>query len=48
MGRHGQAPKPIIAKLRKAEVSVAQCKTVAETCRALGVCEQSFYRWRNE
>ncbi len=43
MGRKGQAPEQIIAK-----VSLAKGKTVAETCRALGVCEQTFYRWRNE
>jgi len=48
MGRKGQAPEQIIAKLREAEVSLAKGKTVAEACRALGVCEQTFYRWRNE
>ena len=48
MGRKGQAPEQIIAKLREAEVSLAKGKTVAETCRSLGVCEQMFYRWRNE
>lgn len=47
MGRKGQAPEQIIAKLREVEVSLAKGKTVAETCRALGVCEQTFYRWRN-
>ncbi len=48
MGGKGQAPEQIIAKLREAEVSLAKGKTVAETCQTLGVCEQTFYRWRNE
>jgi transposase-like protein len=29
-------------------VALAKGKTVAETCRALGGCEQTFDRWRNE
>jgi len=37
MGRKGQAPEQIIAKLREAEVALAKGKTVAKTCRALGV-----------
>ncbi|GAB6124895.1 transposase [Humidesulfovibrio idahonensis] len=48
MGRKGQAPEQIIAKLREAEVSLAKGKTVAKTCRVLGGCEQTFYRWRSE
>lgn len=38
MGRIGEAPEQIIAKLHEAEVSLAKGKTVAETCRALGIC----------
>lgn len=48
MGRKGQAPEQIIAKLQEAEVVLAKGKTVAEACRAIGVCEQTLYRWRNE
>jgi len=47
MGRNGQAPGPIIAKRRGVVVSLAKGKTLAEKCRALGVCEQTFFRWRN-
>lgn len=43
MVRKGQAPEQI-AKLREAEVSLAKGTTVAETCRALGFCEQAFCR----
>lgn len=48
MGRKGQALEQVIAKLREVEISLAKGKTVAETCRSLGGCEQTFYCWRNE
>ena len=38
----------IIAKPREAEVGLAQGQTVAQVCKAIGVTEQTFYRWRNE
>lgn len=38
----------IIAKLREAEVLQAQGKTVAEAVKAIGVTEQTYYRWRKE
>ena len=41
-------PEQIIGKLREAEVTLAGGQTVAQTCRAIGVSEQTFYRWRTE
>ena len=38
----------IIAKLREAEVHLAQGQTVGQTARLLGVSEQTYYRWRRE
>ena len=38
----------IIAKLREAEVDLAQGKTVAQICKKLGVAEQTYYRWKKE
>jgi putative transposase len=38
----------IIGKLREAEVALATGKTVAETCRLLGVTQVTYYRWRRE
>ena len=38
----------IIHKLREADVLLAQDRTVAETCKQLGVTEQTYYRWRKE
>ncbi|OGP71322.1 MAG: hypothetical protein A2Y80_05215 [Deltaproteobacteria bacterium RBG_13_58_19] len=41
-------PEQIIGKLREGEVTLAQGQTTAQVCRALGIAEQSFYRWRRE
>jgi putative transposase len=41
-------PEEIINKLREAEVLSSQGKQVAEICRALGVTDQTYYRWRKE
>lgn len=38
----------IINKLREAEVLTSQGKTVEETCRALGISDQTYYRWRRD
>jgi hypothetical protein len=37
-----------VAKLRQVEVLAAQGKAVAEAVRAIGVTEQTYYRWRAE
>jgi len=37
--------EPVINKLREAEVLVSQRKTVEEICRALGISDQTYYRW---
>jgi|TARA_B100002003_G_scaffold224970_1_gene230674 transposase-like protein len=38
----------IIARLREAEVHLAQGQTVGQTARRLGISEQTYYRWRRE
>jgi transposase-like protein len=49
MGRQkAHTPEEIVAKLRQAEVLMAQGKTVAEAVRAIGVTEPTSYRWRTE
>ena len=48
MASRRRTPEQIIAKLREAEVGLAQGQTVAQVCKAIGVTEQTFYRWRNE
>ena len=38
----------IIAKLREAEVLLANGQTVGEVCKKIGITDQTFYRWRKE
>jgi transposase-like protein len=48
MARKRFKPEQIIHMLREAEVRLASGSTVGEVCRALGISEQSYYRWRKE
>lgn len=48
MRKRKYAPEEIVAKLREAEVLIAQGRTVADAARQIGVTEQSYYRWRRE
>lgn len=48
MARKRHTAEEIISKLREAEVLIAQGRSVAEAARAIGVTEQSYYRWRKE
>ena len=48
MKRKQFSAEQIVNKLRQAEVAVAQGQTVAQACKAIGITEQTFYRWRKE
>ena len=48
MPRKRFTAEQIIGLLRQAEVELAKGRTVGEVSRAIGVSEQSYYRWRNE
>ncbi len=48
MARKYFTAEQIISKLREAEVLINQGKTSAEASRAIGISEQSYYRWRKE
>jgi len=47
-GAKRHTAEEIIGKLREAEVLLAQGRSVAEAAKAIGVTEQSYYRWRRE
>ena len=47
MGKRAKSEE-IIAKLREVEVRLARGETAAAAARAVGVTEQSYYRWRKE
>jgi putative transposase len=42
------SPEQIIDLLRHVERESNQGETAAEACRALGISEWSFYRWRKQ
>ena len=46
MPRIKYSTEQIIHRLREADVLLAQDKTVAETCKQLGVLEQTYFWWR--
>jgi len=47
MGKRSK-PEEIIAKLREVEVRMGRGETAAQAVRAIGVTEQTYYRWRKE
>ena len=48
MPRKRHTPEEIVTKLRQVDVLVAQGQSVTAAVKAIGVTEQSYYRWRNE
>ena len=46
MGKNRHTAEQIIAKLREAEVELAQGRPLAEVVRELEIAEQTNYRWR--
>ena len=48
MGRQRFTVESIVRKLREAEVELSRGQTVGQVCKRLGVCEQTYYRWRKE
>ncbi len=48
MKRIRHSPEQIIRKLREADAELAKGVGVPEICKALGVAENTYYRWRNQ
>ena len=48
MAKKTFSAEDIINKLREAEVIISQGKTIAEVSKALGVTDQTYYRWKKE
>ena len=46
--RRRYSPEQIITKLREAEVLLSQGQTIAQASKAIGISEQTYYRWRRE
>ena len=48
MARRYYRPEEIIAKLREAEILLAQGMKVPDVVRELGIHQVTYYRWRKE
>ena len=48
MPRRGHSPDDIVNKLREVDVQLANGKSIAEACKAIGVNDHTYYRWRRE
>ena len=48
MKRNRFSAEQIVNKLHQAEVLLAQGQTIAQVSKALGITEQTYYRWRKE
>lgn len=46
--RKRRSPEQIIAQLREADTLLSAGQSIAQVCQKLGVCEQTYHRWRNE
>jgi putative transposase len=48
MSRKRHSPEQIVNKLRQADVELAKGQTVASDCKAIGITDQTYFRWRKE
>lgn len=48
MARRKYTPEEIITNLREIEVRLSQGESTAHAARAVGITEQTYYRWRRE
>lgn len=48
MKRIRHSPEQIVRKLREADAELAKGVAVPEICKALGVSENTYFRWRNQ
>ena len=48
MAKRRYRPEEIIAKLREAEVLLAQGMKIPEVAKTIGIHEITYYRWRKE
>ena len=44
--RHGA--EEIVQKLRKAELGLAEGKTIPQVCKQLSISEQTYHRWKKQ
>lgn len=48
MPKRNYKPEEIVAKLRQADVLIAQGTKITDVVRTIGVTQVTYYRWRRE
>jgi putative transposase len=48
MAKKNYKPEEIVAKLRQADVLIAQGTKIPDVVRTIGVTQVTYYRWRRE
>ena len=48
MSRKRHTTEEIVNKLRQADVELSKGSTVSAVCKAIGVTDQTYFRWRKE
>ena len=48
MSRKRFSAEEIVNKLREADVLIARDQSIAQTCKQIGITDQTYYRWRKE
>ena len=48
MPKKRHSAEEVITKLREAEVLQSRGQSLVQVCKALGVTQQTYYRWRKE
>lgn len=46
MAKQRFTTEEIIHKLREADVLIGQGKTISDACKALGITDKTYFRWR--
>jgi transposase-like protein len=46
--RNRRSAEQIIAQLREADAMLSAGQSIGQVCQKLGVCEQTYHRWRNQ
>ena len=46
MSKKRYSSEQIIQKLREVEIMLSKGSTIGESCKKIGVTEQTYYRWR--
>ena len=48
MAKRRYTSEEIIHKLREVDVAPGQGKTIGESCKAIGVADHTYFRWRKQ